>query len=367
MGGLRSAARVPAVVARLATLGVSFALLTGACAPGATAPAATAASPAPSSSAAATPSAAPVALSIGVALNIVNTPLFIGLEKGIYLKHGIDPKIVTSPAGAAAMQALVAGQYNVMSTAWAVVAPAVTQGTRLKVFALISGGPEANYDNQLALLVRPGLTATNISQLKGKKIASVFGSTPEIWIRTRLKQAGLNPDTDVQLINVAYANMLSVLQTGAADAAVPVEPYGELIKATLPGSTIMVRGGGIVDGHQLYVATPQWIAQNSQLVEQLIAANFESQQYTRQHPEEAAIAASHYLSGLDQAVLVAAVKDIAYDPRWSNKVADGFARTSQQLMDAGLTKSLPDVSVTLASELLNGAQAKNGQYVTDLK
>ncbi|MDE3100695.1 MAG: ABC transporter substrate-binding protein [Chloroflexota bacterium] len=316
---------------------------------------------------AASTAGAPVPLSIGIALNIVNAPFFVGVDKGIYLKHGLDAKLVTAPAGNDAMKALVAGQYQVMSSAWSVVAPAVVQGTPLKVISLISGGPQANYDDQLEIVVRPGLSVKSITDLKGKKIASVFGTTPEIWIRTRLKDSGLDPSKDVKLINVAFANMLSVLQTGAADAAVPVEPYGTLITRTLAGSTGLLRGGGIVDGHQILIATPSWIAKNPDLVDRVIAANYEADQYAREHPEETAAAASHYLSGLDQETLVASLKTLRYDPRWADSVEEGFTKTSQQLVDAGLMKSVPDTVSILELDKLRGAVTKEAQYTTDLK
>jgi NitT/TauT family transport system substrate-binding protein len=291
----------------------------------------------------------------------------VGVEQGIFLKHGIDAKLVTAPAGTAATQALISGQYQVIVTAWATTAPAILSGTPMKVFSLVTGGPAVNYDNQLAIVLRPGLTATSITDLKGLKIASVLGTSPEIWLRTRLKAAGMNPDKDVQIISVPYANMQGVLQTAAADAAVPVEPYGTLITTLVSGTKVMVRGGGIIDGRQLLAATSTWIAQNPKLVDQMIAANYEAAQYVRQHPDETATAVSHYVTGIDIPVLKEALKTIAYDPRWADTVGEGLTRTSQLLVDAGTIKTSPSTNDALALDLLKASPTKYAQYTTDLK
>ena len=58
-------------------------------------------------------------------------------------------------------------------------------------------------------------------------IASFFGSVQDIELRLLLKKQGISIKSgDVRLINVPYPGMMGALSTGAAQAAVPVQPFG---------------------------------------------------------------------------------------------------------------------------------------------
>ena len=56
-------------------------------------------------------------------------------------------------------------------------------------------------------------------------IASFFGTVQDIEIRLELPLYGINPNTDVNIVNVPYPAMSAALQSGAADAAAGVEPF----------------------------------------------------------------------------------------------------------------------------------------------
>ncbi|MDE3100700.1 MAG: ABC transporter substrate-binding protein [Chloroflexota bacterium] len=354
------------------TLAFSLALVLSGCAPAGTS------SQKPSPSAAATPAVgnataaatevpAPVTVTMGLANNALFAPIFTGLQKGIFAKHGIDLKLSMVSAGTDNIRGLQGGQWQFSGTSWATFLPAATQGVQFRLFGLITGTPEVgNYDNQVALVVGPGFKGNTVADLKGAKIAVAVGTAPETWLRLVLRNAGLDPDKDVKLINVAVPNQLSTLQNKGADAAVPAEPYGTLMLEKVPGSKVLTRGGGLTDVRVNYVGMSSWVQQNAATAQKVMAASFEASQYVRLHPDEAAVATSHYINGIDLPTLTAAIKLLSFDPEWSDKVLASFEQSSRDMVANGSIKVAPKTTDFLDLDLLK-LSSKYPQYFSDLK
>src|SRR5260221_13161053 len=88
----------PNLVARAAAAALTLALIAGACAPASSSPADPTLTAAAAGAPAPLPSGPPGTVTIGVASSINYAPLWVGVEKGIYLSHGLDLKIKTVTA-----------------------------------------------------------------------------------------------------------------------------------------------------------------------------------------------------------------------------------------------------------------------------
>ncbi|WP_327148106.1 ABC transporter substrate-binding protein [Nocardia sp. NBC_01329] len=60
-------------------------------------------------------------------------------------------------------------------------------------------------------------------ELRGKRIGFPAGSSQEIALKLTLRAHGLDPDTDVQLVNLAYSDMASAYTSGRVDAFLSAE------------------------------------------------------------------------------------------------------------------------------------------------
>ncbi|HLI56311.1 MAG TPA: ABC transporter substrate-binding protein [Actinomycetota bacterium] len=60
-------------------------------------------------------------------------------------------------------------------------------------------------------------------------IASNFGSVQDIELRLQLPTEGIDPNNDLNIVNVPYQGMAAALQNGSAQGAVPVQPFAESI------------------------------------------------------------------------------------------------------------------------------------------
>lgn len=60
-------------------------------------------------------------------------------------------------------------------------------------------------------------------------IASYFGTIQDIELRLLLDEYGIDPSTDVDIVNVPYPGMAQAMHSGSVQAAAPVQPFGREI------------------------------------------------------------------------------------------------------------------------------------------
>ena len=132
-------------------------------------------------------------------------------------KQQINSTINTFPYGSPMMEALAANKIDVALT---------TDGPST---LLLSKGIPANIIASLGTL-RSGLMVLGdsdiqtVADLKGLEVAVPFGSTPHMHLLRWLRNADLNPDEDVTVINLATGELEPSLASGSVDAIVFWEP-----------------------------------------------------------------------------------------------------------------------------------------------
>jgi len=153
------------------------------------------------------------------AMTASHAPLWVAQEKGFLAKQGLSVEPIFFSAGPPAMQALVAGDLDIVVTS----APNVVN-PRL-------GG----VDTVMILSIIPTfidhiISAANITspeQLKGK-IGSVnrFGSISEMGLRLSLKRLGIDPEKDVQIVPAGgNPERLAAISKGIAQFTIMNEPF----------------------------------------------------------------------------------------------------------------------------------------------
>jgi len=153
------------------------------------------------------------------------TPLFlaphIGVQAGIFQKHGIDLSLTYTQNGPAAMAALVGGDVQFAELADPSVTTSALQGAGVEWVAVNVPIPN------LVLWTHPSINS--VQELKGKKIGvTTLGSVTALFANLVLQQNGLQPQKDVQVIAIGGpAQAQAAIQKGEIDATVG-DPNGPL-------------------------------------------------------------------------------------------------------------------------------------------
>ena len=270
-------------------------------------------------------------------------PLTLAKEAGLFKKHGLDVEIKKIPQKDRHL-AIASGDIQCAATtvetwvAWNANGIATTQ-----IFQL-----DKSYGAD-GMVVKPNIA--KISDLKGKTVAaSAPGTAPYFTLAWMLKKNGLSVK-DVKVVNLepqAAANAM-IAGTAGIDAAMTYEPYlgavrekpeaGKIIATTLDYPMIMDTVG----------CTPKFLADNPKAAKALADGYFDALEMIKTDPKK-----SYEIMGADVKQTGEKFEASAKYLRWQDRAANQkffageHAEFSKEaaglLMEAGIIKSLPDMS-----------------------
>ena len=143
-------------------------------------------------------------------------PVPLGVDEGIFARHGIELKMVPVSPGTLGVPKLLTGEIALfLGNSEPVVRAIAVEGKNLAVIAHL--GSEG-----FTLFSRPGIT--RVEDLRGKKIgSSVDGASVDRNTKKALRKLGLDPEKDVTMVYTGFQNSsdrLKVLANGEVDATV---------------------------------------------------------------------------------------------------------------------------------------------------
>jgi ABC-type nitrate/sulfonate/bicarbonate transport system substrate-binding protein len=143
--------------------------------------------------------------------NIAFGPLYVGIAKGFYREEGLDPQPQVIRADAS-LAALATGQDVDYQTTAGTVARGAAKGLPVKIVGLW-------YEKVVFFLIaRPEIRT--IQDLRGKVLGvTTYGASIDVVLRRLLRDNGIDPDTDVSIIQLgAGTGRLAAIAQGAAVA-----------------------------------------------------------------------------------------------------------------------------------------------------
>jgi ABC-type nitrate/sulfonate/bicarbonate transport system substrate-binding protein len=257
----------------------------------------------------------PAPLTAAVGGNMNHVPSFVGVEKGIFVKHGIDLKLKVLSTGQEMSKALQAGEVQIIGSAYSNYPVAVERGMAAKgVVGMMGDRTSRRSDDPISVWTRKGTGITKIDDLAGRKVGLPIGGTSDEYLTLLLNKRGV-PRDKITFLNVPPGNTVSTLQGGSVDAVAVWEPFGSLVQAKVADAVLLARGGGHVGYYINMAIRNDVIDKNPELVERYVLGVAEASQYTRQHPDEAAEIATRWAPGLDARVARQALRHMTFDPR----------------------------------------------------
>ena len=162
---------------------------------------------------------------------------YVAKEKGFFTDEGLDVREGGAfNAGPEEMSAFSAGDLDM---GYAGTAPIATFAGQAMIDIKIVA--QANMVGS-AVLVRNGLEAEDVADLRGRTIAVPgYSTVQDFLLRTALKKAGVS-EQDVSIIVVKPPEMIPALSRGQVDAAVAWEPYPSMVVAQKAGRILTTSG-----------------------------------------------------------------------------------------------------------------------------
>lgn len=164
------------------------------------------------------------------------TAYYVAIEEGLFEKACIELESNKMQSPNHIIDALVAGRADFgppgAAAGIAMLAESKFPGT-FKVFGLQGGGIGVNLIND-GLIVKDDSAIATFADLKGKSLGHVPGIQWRTIARHLVRAAGLDPDADVRLVDLAVPQQVAAVLGGSVDATLSLEPVGSIADAT-PG------------------------------------------------------------------------------------------------------------------------------------
>ena len=266
-------------------------------------------------------------------LAIAHTPSFVGVEKGLFLKYGLDLKLKILGSGQDVVKALQAGELQFGAAAYSNYPIALERGLKTKlVVGVIGDATSLFYDENLAVVSRPGSGIKAPQDLVGKLVGLVVGGTGDEYLWALLKKHNV-PVERLQLINVPAGNQLAALQNASVDAISAWEPFPTMILEKVKGSTVVARGGNILGYYIFMLAPDDLIRTQPEIVERFVLGYAAASQWTRQHPDDSAEIATRWIPGMEWALAKKAIRYVNFEPRISRFSLQAYDDNLKVLID----------------------------------
>ena len=278
-----------------------------------------------------------------VVRSVLYTPMYVALNQGYFKDAGLDVALKTSQGTDKGMAALLSGSADI-----------VLIGPEASVYV-------ANSESPVKPKIFSGLTATDgfllvsrtkptgnfdWNQLKGKSVMAFRpGSNPDVFLETAIRKHGLNPKSDLKLVNnIGPAARAGAWIAGQTDYAIFLEPEATTLEKNGQGHVVASVGRevGPVD-YTVFTATDAYLQKNPGVAQAWTNAIVRAQKYVASAPAaDLAKQIAEFFPGMSQPELVAAVERYRAIGLWkSNPTVERQAIESLQdmLVTSGVLES----------------------------
>ena len=216
---------------------------------------------------------------------------FVAKEYGLFAQQGLDVELIEFTNSADGLAALRAGKLDL--GAFGTTAPLVhiAKGANLRIIGGVMG--------EDAAIVTTAANAggiRSVSDLKGKKVATVRLATGDAVLRGALEKVHINWKKDLQIFELkSPPAVIEAVKSGQVDAGVVWGPFD--LRAEQEGLKVVIHSKDLAPGHPCCRLTvdEKSLTSHPDTWEHFIRAILLAEKYTRDHHPETIAAIAKYV------------------------------------------------------------------------
>lgn len=239
-------------------------------------------------------------------------PLYVAIDKGFFTAQGLDLTKETAGAPATALSAVISGsaQFSLHGPEWTAIA--ASKGAPVDIIANVVNGAA------VWIATTPDFKFESIKDLKGQKIVTgLMPTTSTSLFMKLLKENGMDPKTDVELIQVALGTEPGPFLAKQADVAVMYEPGLDQVVAK---GMKVVLGFPKAYGPYAFSSISARTDVDPDIAQRLVNGLEMAMRFIAAHPDETVAIAKTEFPNLDPAVVEAAVKRMIVEKVYPSSV-----------------------------------------------
>lgn len=217
-----------------------------------------------------------------VAHSIFYAPQYVAIELGYFQEEGIDLTLVTGFGADKVMTSLISGDADIgfMGSEASIYVYAENSADYVINFAQLTQRA-GNF-----LVARESLPNFKWTDLKGKKVlGGRAGGMPQMLLEYILKKNGLNPKTDLEIIqNIDFGSTAAAFSSGIGEFTAEFEPAATALETD--GTGYVVASLGVDSGYvpyTAYSAKKSYMEKNPQIIQSFTNAIQKGIDYVNSH------------------------------------------------------------------------------------
>ena len=301
--------------------------------------------------------------------NFGHLPMFVGVEKGLFKKHGIEVKLKVVSTGTDMVNAMTKKEVQIGDMSVTTFLKARHDASQFTVVGFImNDATVTNADTPLAIVARKDSGIRSVEDLKGKRVGLAKAQTSDEYLKMVLNRRGIKYE-EVNIENImAPPAIATALAEGKVDAVVSWEPFNTMALERAKDSYVVLRGGGHLSYIMVATVHDPMLRENPKAVQSFVNGLAAASHYTRQHRDEAVEIFAKWVPKVDLNIARKAIEHIKYDPRVSGASLKAFENAQDDLLRLTLkpgTKPIKITDIVLAS-YTQAAQKAYPEYFADL-
>jgi sulfonate transport system substrate-binding protein len=301
--------------------------------------------------------------------NFGHLPMFVGVEKGFFRKHGVDVRLKVVNTGTDMVNAMQKREVQIGDMSVTTFLKARHSGEPFRVIGIImNDATRDNADEPLAIVARKDSGIKAVADLRGRRVGLAKAQTSDEYFKMVLARHNMKYDDDVAIENIMAPPALApALKEGKVDAVVSWEPYNTAVLEQVAESYVVLRGGGYLSYIMVATAHEPTIADSPQLIRGVVAGLAAASQYTRKNRDEAVEIFAKLVPNTDLPVAKKAVRHISYDPRLSPAVLKAFDAAEDDILKNTLQGAQRlNVAEQFSTAFLAEVEKAHPEYFDDL-
>jgi ABC-type nitrate/sulfonate/bicarbonate transport system substrate-binding protein len=237
----------------------------------------------------------------------------------------------------------------------AVVTKSVDYGTfgiAAAILGAASSQPVVVYGSEcnkgMAVVARKDDPIDAITDLKGKRVGILTGTTQQVFFLERLRMVGMK-ESDIVSVRLAFADMPGALQRGDIDAYVGAEPGPSLSLVSGVGKIVEYPYSTPMGSLNMVLATHRdRLTEKPEEVVMLLGLQRQASEFAMSHPDEI-VAMTVAKLGLDKAAVAKAVDNVELNWDMTPKMVAEVKAYADHMLELRQIRNLPDFDALLAT------------------
>lgn len=274
----------------------------------------------------------PVKVRIGVFPGEQSAPMAVAEEKGYFRENGLEVETVAYESGAAAVEALLAGELDAATATEYVFAVRSFDAPELMLLFSMDCFESTRF------IAAKGSGMSETADIAGRRVGVPGGTAAEYLLGTSLARAGLTLG-EVTVVNLPPGELGGALQRGEVDAVVVWQPIAYEIEKAMGGNAVAWSAHGLLHSHWTLLSTEAALEKKPGMSGRLARAAISAVQFIRDEPDRAKEAVGEAF-GLSASYLEEAWPGNLFRVVISQQLVSALEREGRWYRESGLSEKV---------------------------